>query len=502
MLQTAELHTATEPEADRSTEREPLAHPRLLAQRAGHRTKKRHLRRAIRRIACLIAVDLSFLWLVRETLDAGRSFGAVGTMTTWLFPAGLLQGFGSFTAIVVGLAVAGAYASEQRWAVAPTVLKGMAFGAALALWQSIDAYGVGWTLTHWAAFVLVFGGVLALARWALWAAVVRYRLAAKPEDRVILVGDPEGLTGRQALDAVVGRPGWHSLGWLSERGDIDDYLGHPSAVWEVLCETGTDTVVLCGDVRGEMFDSVVEAAAVAGCRVLSIKPRGMLMTSQPRTVGNGRLRMLELTFPAGRAGQDLLKRGFDILVSGTLLVVLSPILALVALAIKLDSSGPVFFVQERVGRAGRVFPMLKFRTMDNGADSVKDELAHMNASGDPRLFKIPDDPRVTRVGRFLRRWSLDELPQLWNVLRGEMSLVGPRPFFEADLAAYDDHHFIRLTVKPGLTGMWQVKGRSTIVDFEEVVNLDREYVEKWSFYLDLRILLATLPAVVRRTGAY
>lgn len=502
MLQTVEPPVSITPEVDRSAPATPLTNPRLLAQRTGHRTKKRHLRRAVRRIASLVVMDVSVLWLAREALQAGRSLDTVGTLITWLFPAGLMQGFASFTAMIVGLAVAGAYASEQRWAAAPTVVKGTAFGAALALWQSIGTAGVVWTVTHWAAFVVAFGGVLALARWTLWAAVVRYRLAATPEDRVILVGDPQNVTGRQALDAVLHRPGWHSLGWLSERGDIDDYLGHPSAVWEVLCETGTDTIVLCGDVRGEMFDSVVEAAAVAGCRVLSIKPQGMLMASQPRTVGDGRLRMLELTFPAGRAGQDMLKRAFDILVSGTLLVFLSPLLAMVALAIKLDSSGPVFFVQERVGRAGRVFPMFKFRTMENGADRVKDEVAHMNTSGDPRLFKIPNDPRVTRVGRFLRRWSLDELPQVWNVLRGEMSLVGPRPFFEADLAAYDDHHFIRLTVKPGLTGMWQVKGRSTIVDFEEVVDLDREYVEKWSFYLDLQILLATIPAVMRRTGAY
>ena len=155
-----------------------------------------------------------------------------------------------------------------------------------------------------------------------------------------------------------------------------------------------------------------------------------------------------------------------------------------------------------MGQAGRVFMMWKFRTMQEGADRAKAEVAHLNQSGDPRLFKIPNDPRVTGAGHFLRRWSLDELPQLWNVFLGRMSLVGPRPFFASDLEAYDDHHFIRLTVKPGVTGMWQVKGRSAIVDFEEVIDLDREYVEKWSFLLDLRILLATLPAVFRRTGAY
>jgi lipopolysaccharide/colanic/teichoic acid biosynthesis glycosyltransferase len=146
--------------------------------------------------------------------------------------------------------------------------------------------------------------------------------------------------------------------------------------------------------------------------------------------------------------------------------------------------------------------MLKFRTMREGADQEKAALAHLNHTGDPRLFKIPDDPRVTRLGRHLRRWSLDELPQLWNVFRGDMSLVGPRPFFESDLAGYAEHHFVRLRVKPGITGLWQVSGRSAVVDFEEVVRLDREYVSRWSLWLDLKILALTIPAVVRKVGAY
>jgi lipopolysaccharide/colanic/teichoic acid biosynthesis glycosyltransferase len=146
--------------------------------------------------------------------------------------------------------------------------------------------------------------------------------------------------------------------------------------------------------------------------------------------------------------------------------------------------------------------MLKFRTMRKGADAEKPALGHLNHTGDSRLFKIPDDPRVTRVGRILRRWSLDELPQLWNVLRGDMSLVGPRPFFESDLEDYQVHHFRRLAAKPGLTGLWQVSGRSNVVDFEEVVRLDRQYIEQWSIWLDLSILLRTLPAVLRRDGAY
>ncbi len=198
----------------------------------------------------------------------------------------------------------------------------------------------------------------------------------------------------------------------------------------------------------------------------------------------------------------LRKRLVDLVGSVTGLVVLAPVLLVIAAIIRLDSPGPVLFAQPRAGWHGRRFRMLKFRTMHQGADAAKATLAHLNASGDPRLFKIPDDPRVTRAGRVLRRWSLDELPQLWNVLVGDMSLVGPRPFFESDLQDYEAHHFRRLTVKPVITGNWQVRGRSEIVHFEEVVRLDREYIERWSLWLDFTIMARTLPVVLRRRGAY
>jgi lipopolysaccharide/colanic/teichoic acid biosynthesis glycosyltransferase len=196
------------------------------------------------------------------------------------------------------------------------------------------------------------------------------------------------------------------------------------------------------------------------------------------------------------------KRAFDAVGAAVGLVLLAPLLAILALLIKLDSRGPVFFAQARLGLGGRVFRMYKLRTMRVGADDEKAAMAHLNQSEDSRLFKIPADPRVTRLGRTIRRWSLDELPQLYNVLVGDMSLVGPRPFFEADLSNYEARHFARLAVKPGLTGLWQVSGRSDIMDFEEVVRLDREYIDTWSMQLDLRILGRTVPAVVMRRGAY
>jgi lipopolysaccharide/colanic/teichoic acid biosynthesis glycosyltransferase len=202
-----------------------------------------------------------------------------------------------------------------------------------------------------------------------------------------------------------------------------------------------------------------------------------------------------------RVPQLAVKRAMDVGLTLIALLVLWPLLLLIAIAVRLDSPGPVFFRQVRAGVGGGPFGMLKFRTMRRGADAEKLALARLNQSGDTRLFKIPNDPRVTRVGRFLRRSSLDELPQLLNVLRGEMSLVGPRPFFPSDFADYERHHFERLHVLPGITGLWQVSGRSTVVDFEEVIRLDRAYIENWSVLQDVLILMRTFPAAFGR-GAY
>ncbi len=477
-------------------------HPRLKVQARASHTIRRHFLRAVRRVLILAAADLLLLDLAGSFINWLRTASWTPDALAAFFPAGFMGGWGAHAAIVVGLIFAGAYASQERWASPDLILKGVALGTAMALWQSLDTRGFAWTAAHWVTVAAALGVLLTGSRFVLRKLVLQYRSATQSGERVILVGDPSHPEGVLAAEAVLEWHGITSLGWLSEQVDIDDYLGHPSTVWEVLHETRTDTVVLCDTLSPEIFHTVVEAAAVAGCKVLSVRSRATMMATQPRTMRDRRLKLMELTFPAGRAGQAVLKRVFDFVASTLLLVALAPVFLLIAILIKLDSRGPVFFVQERVGKAGRVFPMVKFRSMRVGADAEKAKLAHMNQTGDSRLFKIPNDPRITRMGAFLRRWSLDELPQLFNVWLGQMSLVGPRPFFESDLAAYDDHHFIRLAVKPGVTGLWQVRGRSSIVDFEEVVELDSEYVERWSFSLDMQILFMTLPAVLRRTGAY
>lgn len=199
--------------------------------------------------------------------------------------------------------------------------------------------------------------------------------------------------------------------------------------------------------------------------------------------------------------QGVAKQLLDFVGALVLLVVLSPLLLLAALAVKLTSPGPVFFRQQRSGLNGRPFTMLKFRTMVTDAEQLQAELASFNEMDGP-VFKVTNDPRVTSLGRVLRKWSVDELPQLWNVLRFEMSLVGPRPLPVDEIRRINDHaHRRRLSVKPGLTCLWQISGRNEVKSFKEWVRLDLEYIDNWSLWLDLKILLKTIPVVLTGAGA-
>ena len=205
--------------------------------------------------------------------------------------------------------------------------------------------------------------------------------------------------------------------------------------------------------------------------------------------------------PGMRGFSGSIKRGIDVVGSAVALVALAPVLGLIALAVKLGSPGPAFFVQERVGIGKRLFPIYKFRTMVVDAEARQRELEDLNEV-DGAAFKLRDDPRVTPIGRFLRATSMDELPQFYNVLRGEMSLVGPRPLPVRDYDKFSENrHRRRFSVRPGLTCLWQISGRSGL-SFEDWMRLDLEYIDQWSLMLDLKILVRTVPAVIRQVGAY
>jgi lipopolysaccharide/colanic/teichoic acid biosynthesis glycosyltransferase len=206
------------------------------------------------------------------------------------------------------------------------------------------------------------------------------------------------------------------------------------------------------------------------------------------------------SFTVTRSIQRIIKRLLDVVVAGGLLIVLSPLLVAIALIVRLTSGSPTLYRWRVVGQHGRPFTGYKYRTMVPNADALKLLLMANNTMHGP-AFKMPDDPRVTPVGRFLRRYSLDELPQLWSVLKGDMSLVGPRPPLQSEYARFTECQRQKLAVQPGLTCLWQVSGRNNIRDFDEWLRLDTQYIREWSLWLDLKILLRTIPAVVRATGA-
>ncbi|MHB8174213.1 MAG: sugar transferase, partial [Nitrospirota bacterium] len=212
----------------------------------------------------------------------------------------------------------------------------------------------------------------------------------------------------------------------------------------------------------------------------------------------GDIKLITFATQKGAPLQRTVKQAIDTLASAVMLLLLSPFMAGIAVAIKLDSRGPVFFVQERCGLNGRVFKFLKFRSMHADAEERKKELLKYNDMSGP-IFKMRKDPRVTRVGRWLRKYSFDELPQLINVLKGDMSLVGPRPPVPSEVAKYERWQRRRLSVKPGITCQWQVSGRNSI-DFEDWMKLDLKYIDNWSLMQDFDLLLKTIPAVIKGDG--
>ena len=300
-----------------------------------------------------------------------------------------------------------------------------------------------------------------------------------------------GLLPIGLIDDEVHDPGSPELPVLGGFADLDDILTvhEPERVIIAFSRASHEEMLQC----------------LRTCRdhgvAIDVVPRLFEFLDGVRSLDHlGGLPVLSIGTPRLTRSAQVAKRALDIVAAGTALVAMAPLLAAVAVAIKLDSRGPILFRQQRAGRGGEVFELLKFRSMYPNAEDRKLELASDNDDG--VMFKMQADPRITRVGRLLRRYSLDELPQLWNVLRGEMSLVGPRPLIlpETD-ALSEDWHLRRLELRPGLTGPWQINGRSE-TPFHEMVRFDYQYVAGWSLARDLEILLATMPAVLSGRGAY
>jgi exopolysaccharide biosynthesis polyprenyl glycosylphosphotransferase len=279
-------------------------------------------------------------------------------------------------------------------------------------------------------------------------------------------------------------------------------VGSLGSITGALLEVQADTVAVAASpgVSGEALRKLSYELEGTGVDLL-VAPALTNVTGTRVTIRPmAGLPLMHLEEPELTGARQLVKTVFDLAVASMLLVLLAPLLLALCLVIRLTSSGPAIFKQERVGRAGTTFRLWKFRSMYADAEQRLADLQHLNEH-DGVLFKVRNDPRITPIGRFIRKYSLDELPQLVNVLRGEMSIVGPRPPLPSEVTRYEGHAHRRLLVKPGITGLWQVSGRSDL-SWDDTVRLDLQYVENWSLGLDLSVLARTVTAVLRGSGAY
>ncbi|MDE8585929.1 sugar transferase [Arthrobacter sp. NQ4] len=355
---------------------------------------------------------------------------------------------------------------------------------------------------------------LILARWLLRQHLSVNRQSGASMSRLLILGGPGAIahlatTLREArhagyLPVAAYMPGGDP-GITSEPESKLDVLGHQTdttSILDAIERCGADAVAVSAGVQLHPQTLRHLGWALASKNVGLIMAPALTDIAGPRihTQQVAGLPLIHVTTPTLEGGQRVAKRLFDVVAAGMLILVACPAMALIALTVKLSSPGPVLFRQERVGIGGSLFKMLKFRSMVVDAELLLEKLQGRN-EGNGVLFKLKDDPRVTQVGKILRKYSLDELPQLFNVVAGSMSLVGPRPPLPKEVEVYEHDVRRRLLVKPGLTGLWQVSGRSNL-SWQDSVRLDLYYVENWSLAGDLVILLKTARAVFKSTGAY
>lgn len=394
------------------------------------------------------------------------------------------------------------------------VAEGALFAGILTIVVTFFSHGLGADLSR--SFVVLFLPVIFIAmilsRYAalLTLAATEEKLASR--ERIAVIG--AGSAARDVVNRILGTPNCAAVFTgviLPEYASVEEYagaspvLGTTARLAELINKAQLDRVVVAED---RLTEHEFQLCAHVSRRMGVVLSQAVGFPASTARLGISQrygLQMLEFHPVEFTRGQEFLKRTFDVLSSGLLLILLSPLLLVVAIAVRLTSEGPALYKSTRVGRGGRYFQFLKFRSMYINGVKREDLAVQNEKSG--HLFKMRSDPRVTRVGRFLRRWSLDELPQLINVLRGDMSMVGPRPLPASDLdpdgqssdfAVWAEQ---RSRVLPGITGLWQIRGRSEL-PFDKMVELDVEYIHNWSLTLDFRILLETPLVMITGRGAY
>ena len=477
----------------------------LVLQRRANAAVRRHVAREVFSAATLLGGDIAVLVALHAML---RRFHAdwLGGFASMLADAVArlvaLPRFELLVAVVLGLVATGTYGSGDRRRDPGAVLGATLIGFGLVSWGHVWQ-GTSYTLPAFAltAFLLWAGLILERVLLVWLAGCVEHAHERAP--RTLVVG--------AASDArrVLRHPNLNNRSVLTLLGYIDadptpkpDALGGLHDLVRVIEEQRIETVIFVGYFEEGAFVELLHMTDAAGCQVFTFPRASMMVGFTPQLVRYHGVSLVQLTRPSLRGQQLVLKRTFDAVTSLCVLVLLAPVFIAIALAVRLTSPGPAFFRQVRVGLGGRHFNIFKFRSMVQDAEARREQCAVDNVYGDARLFKVKEDPRITPIGRFLRRTSLDELPQFWNVLRGDMSLVGPRPPLPSEVALYEENHYTRFDMRPGITGPWQASGRNNIVDFNEVIRLETAYLRNWSIWKDVEILLRTIPVVLKMEGAH
>lgn len=454
-------------------------------------------------LAVLVAIVVAHLW--RFGLDQGQPLGGSGEIDYATVSATLalcwmvcLHVQKSYDGRLVGHGI-----QEYR----------QTFHASLWLFAILAITAFAFKLEFARGYVMVafpLGTMLLLfSRWGARQWLIAQRLRGKLSDRVLLVGDRDHIASLTVALSRTPSAGYHVLGACVDNAGTGNVAGVPvlgpeSDVLVKAMELEVDVIAVSSSAGLGQTGLRRLGWALEGTDIDLVVAPGIMDVAGPRVLTRPveGLPLIHVEAPDFTGPQKVIKDVCDRIGAGLILLLISPVMLAVALCVKLEDGGPVLFRQVRVGHEGRTFAMWKFRSMVTDAESQLSRLMSLNDGAGP-LFKLRQDPRVTRTGAIIRKYSLDELPQLFNVLRGEMSLVGPRPPLPREVAEYESSTRRRLLVKPGLTGLWQISGRSDL-PWEEAVRLDLYYVENWTPLLDLMILWRTARVVVRpgSSGAY
>ncbi len=442
------------------------------------------------RVLTLLVVDNLLLGLAWKLVDNQQitGYGTYGLLT-------LLMGIQTSLIAIQGLYRSGEHRRNYFRLFKTLSFAQLLFPLIVFYYGSIPLVSKDTFLWSW-IFSVSF---VCLGRFLVDRAIAQVRKQGAARIPVFVIGRPEDQASLVKPLAQENR--YEVLDWLNIE-ELNSSVASNLSLLKTITDSGAAQVFICSwdAIENRMF--LYWSLRNAGITIRLLPTGSEIYSQLARLDLLGSIPSVKISPPLVTGSDFLFKRLCDIVGASCFLALTFPVYIIVAILIKLDSSGPVFYKQTRIGLHGKPFEFWKFRTMVPNADQMIKQLEALNESKDGIHFKLKNDPRITPLGGFLRRYSIDELPQMFNIIMGEMSLVGPRPLSLRDYNKCAEHHLVRHQVIPGITGLWQVSGRSDILDFDDVVRLDIAYIENWSLWLDFQILLRTVVVVLGKKGAY